>query len=78
VRSQPAGAAVFLAGQRIATTPAALRVPLPQEVTLKLAGHAPVRQRLVAPGIVTVRLVASRPRAGLQPAAQSPKRLLDE
>lgn len=76
VRSQPSGAAVFLAGQRVATTPASLRVLLPQEVTLKLAGHAPVQKRLVAPGVVTVRLVASRPDPGPQPGAQP--RLLDE
>lgn len=78
VRSQPSGAAVFLGGQRVATTPASLRVVLPQEVTLKLAGHVPVRQRLATPGAVTVRLVASRPGAGQEAGAQPRQRLLDE
>lgn len=78
VRSQPSGAAVFLGGQRVATTPAAIRVVIPQEVTLKLAGHVPVRQRLVAPGTVTVRLIAGPPGSGLPPKAQPRQRLLDE
>jgi hypothetical protein len=72
IRSDPPGATVLVDGKATGTTPALLRLALPQEVTLELEGYRLVREVIAQPGETTVHLVARRR------AHSADQRFLDE
>jgi hypothetical protein len=61
VRSDPSGARVVVDDQTVGSTPALISLRLPSELELTLDGYQPARQRVQAPGEITIHLSRARP-----------------